>query len=76
MSFNTLAEKLWILLVIYSQLVLILLCVWQIEWTIPLENSATELIGTLYSLLIIDRPKTLQSRIVAGNHLEYCHHAI
>lgn len=39
------ADQLWIFLVVYAELVVILLGIWQVEWTRSLENSVTQLIG-------------------------------
>eukprot|EP01114_Cavostelium_apophysatum_P013947 TRINITY_DN3486_c0_g1_i8.p1 TRINITY_DN3486_c0_g1~~TRINITY_DN3486_c0_g1_i8.p1 ORF type:complete len:2315 (-),score=561.17 TRINITY_DN3486_c0_g1_i8:52-6996(-) len=44
-TFNNVAERLWITLVLYAELVVVLVSVWQLPWTSKLEGHVTELIG-------------------------------
>jgi hypothetical protein len=53
MSSQKVAESKWIWLVVYSQLVLIVLCAWQTlaHWTLELQSSFTNLIGNFLEIL-------------------------
>eukprot|EP01133_Synstelium_polycarpum_P001527 gene1527-1783_t len=41
------ASRLWILLIVYAQSVLLLLYVWQLSWLSSIDNSTTRLIGVI-----------------------------